>query len=701
MNLNKLLSPESVAVIGASERYESPGSVVILNMLGRNFSGSIYPINPKYDTIHGLPAFKSFHDLPETPDCVLICVNARMVVPILREVAEGGAGAAVIYASGFQETGEDGKQLQAEIKKISETYNMPFCGPNCIGPVNFLNGFGGFSANLPEPYFPGNVSAVCQSGSVAIALLNSGRGIHFRYLVSSGNEASVTVEDYFDYLLDDDGTEVVLGFVESFKNIPKLQQVAARARKMKKTIALVKVGRTPFAQRTVLSHTGALAGEDVVINTMLSKIGIIRVQDLNELLETAELFRRLSPPVGSRVGMVAISGGEIGLLSDLCADIGIQLPELGEDTKEKLRAILPPYSPIANPVDAWGNGDLGETFQKCIEATGADSAYDAIVVCLDVQSGMSDKQANYYAMAARSIVEAGNHIKKPLVVLSNLGSGVHPKIAEILNRASIPVLQGTASGLRAIHHWVSYHYFRSWADVTLTRRSNVSQLPDFSDNGILTEHAAGNLLRELGIPVNPCVLALSIEEALNVADAIGYPVVLKVDSPDILHRQAAGVVALHVRDNSELEEKYLHILDKAKSAFPQATIHGVTIQKMIDTSLAVEMIAGFSIDPQCGPVILLGMGGVYAELLDDTSLRLASLTPEDALQMITELRGAPLLASSDQAALANVLVKLSDFAMAYQNEIAQLDINPLLVFPEGQGVLAVDALATAREGKAE
>lgn len=301
-DLRKLLAPESVAIIGASERPESPGSVVILNMLRGNFSGRIYPVNPRYEKIHGIPTFPNIAEIPEKVDCAVICINASMVPAILNEAGAADAGSAVIFASGFRETGEAGAKLQSEIREIALACNMPFCGPNCIGPVNFLTGFSGFSANVPGDPEQGNISAVSQSGSVAIALLNSGRGIHFRTLVSSGNEAAVTIEDYLEYFVADEGTRVILAFVEAFRNIPKLRAVAARARALGKVIAVVKVGRTKAAQHTVATHTGALAGDDVVIDALLRQIGIIRARDLNELLETATLFRRVQPqPVTASV----------------------------------------------------------------------------------------------------------------------------------------------------------------------------------------------------------------------------------------------------------------------------------------------------------------------------------------------------------------------------------------------------------------
>ena len=386
------------------------------------------------------------------------------------------------------------------------------------------------------------------------------------------------------------------------------------------------------------------------------------------------------------------------MLSDLCDGLRLQLPTLSELTVNQLSGILSPYSPIANPLDAWGNGDLGKTFEDCIAAIGRDPCIDAVVVCIDVQSRMGEKQAEYYAIAARSITKANQQIEKPVVVFSNLSGGIHPFIGEILEPAGIPVLQGTFESLNAIRHWMGHLVLDTPAgqakSPAMRSRSEVS-LPAVPAGGIFAEHASKAVLKAFGIPVTASALATTIDEAKAAAVACGYPVVLKVDSSDIPHKSKVGAVALKVPDESTLALTYRKIIANVNAALPNARINGVSVQEMLDLSNATELIAGLSNDHQCGPVVLLGIGGIHAEVLNDTAIRLAPLNAQDAHAMLEEIRGAPLLANLDRKAIVDVLLNLSDLAIAMEGRIAQVDINPLVVFPLGQGAVAADALITA------
>jgi acetyltransferase len=310
---------------------------------------------------------------------------------------------------------------------------------------------------------------------------------------------------------------------------------------------------------------------------------------------------------------------------------------------------------------------------------------------------MSEKQANYYSIAANSIVQASHKIDKPLVVFSNLSGGIHSTILDIFNNAEVPVLQGTTASLGAIKHWVEYNKFNAPHDLPPdSGRSIDAALPAFPENGILAEHAAMSFLRDCGISVNKSVLTTTLEEAESAADEIGYPVVLKVDSSDISHKFQVGAVALNVQSLDELEKRFEEILGNAKIVVPEAIINGISVQKMLDTSEAIEILVGFTVDPQCGPAVMFGIGGVYAEVLNDTTMRLAPVFEDDAAEMLGDIRCAALLENGDRAAIIDILVKLSDVAMKFQNQISQLDVNPLLVFPEGQGAVAVDALITTQ-----
>ncbi len=702
-NLGYLLSPESVAVIGASKRPGSPGNVAISNLNRLGFSGRIFPVNPKYEELLGIRCYGDISSVPENVDCALICLPSAVVPESLEKAAKAGARSAIIYASGFAETGDTGRDLQKALKQIANAYSLPICGPNCIGLVNFKNGFGGLSAAVSSELSTGRISAVCQSGSVAIAFLNSGRGLDFHHVVSSGNEAIVTVEDYIEYFIEDEETDVVLAFVESFRNIPKLRAVAARSRESGKPIIVLKVGRSLLAQRTVASHTGALAGVDAVLNALCRQCGIIRVTDMNEMLETASLFRGLDcrQAQGEKLGMMAVSGGEIGLLADLAEDIGICLPTLSDKTISEIREYLPPYSNISNPLDAWGNGDLGKTYANCLAALGRDPGVDLVAVCLDMQAGTKGEQAEFYKTAAHSIADVAGQLEKPVIVFSNISGGLHPGLHAILEQGEVPVLQGSAESLRAIAHWFQFSTSRGTPVAPGQYQRNnerAAAAASLLTGASLSEHASKEVLKLYAIPVTPEKLVTSLEEAQEAISELGFPVALKVDSADLPHKTEADVIRLNITDSERLAKAYGEIMAKAEKAVIGAKINGVLVEEMLNLDDAVEVIAGVSVDPQCGPVVLFGLGGIFAEALTDVALRVAPLSEADAWSMLNEIRGTDLLAGArgkppvDRAAIVEVLQKLSDLAMELGEQISEVDINPLVVYPEGKGVVAADAL---------
>ena len=700
-NLRYLLSPDSVAVVGASKRPGSPGSMAILNMLERGYSGNLYPINPKYKEVHGIPCYENMAHLPEKVDCVIICVPAAGVPSILNLAVEAGSRSAIVYASGFAETGKTGADLQRELRKIAKRNVMPVCGPNCIGLVNFKSEFGGLSATVPPELHKGRVSAVYQSGSVAIALLNNGRGIEFNRVVSSGNEAVVTVEDYLEFFLEDEDTDVVLGFVEAFQNISKLRAVAAKARKLGKPIILLKVGQSSLARRTVASHTGRLAGSNAVLDALLKQCGIVRVRDLDELLETATLFLKSNRPRAKGLGMMAVSGGEIGMLADLADNVGLQFAPLAEETVEALRDCLPPYSSISNPLDAWGNGDLDRTYASALEILGRDPGIDLVGVSLDVQAGLNRNQAEFYEIAARSVVKVAAKLSKPVIVFSNISTGINRELLAVFESGGVPTLQGSEKSLRAISHLIDFstrtHEKQSGSD-SMRDDNRVSEAIAQFVHPRLSEHASKNVLNLYGIPTTTERIVSSLEEARESASEIGYPVVLKAVSPDLPHKTEADIIRLAIVDEASLEKAYEAIEINVRAIVPDESIDGTLVQEMLDLDQALEVIVGISVDPQCGPAVLFGLGGVFAEILNDVALRVIPISESDAWAMLAEIRGADLLTgvrgnpAVDRAAIVDILLKLSDLATELGNYLGEVDVNPLVVFPQGRGAIAADAL---------
>ena len=697
--LKKLIEPSAVALVGASERPFSLGETTLKNLIDAGYEGKLYPINPKYDQIAGLPCYAGWAEIPEPVDCAIFCTPAHTVPGLLDEAGEAGVRAAVVFASGFAETGDEGRELQIALKQAADRWGIALCGPNCLGLINFPNRFTGYSAPMAFESSTGRISAVCQSGSIALALLNNGRGLQYRAIVSSGNEAVNSIEDYLEFFVKDSATDVVLAFVEGFRNIPKLREVASLARKKAKPIIVLKVGRSAAGRQAAVAHTGALAGADTVLDALLKQLGIIRVRDLDELLETALLFDRVRYPDGDQIGVIGISGGEIGLLADLAEDADLQMARLSTESVNALGEILPPYSTVANPLDAW-TGDLGDRYANCLQVMAEDSNINLVAVSQDAQAGLSDQQASFYSNQARSLLNIYQNTEMPIVMFSNVSGGLHPDLQEIYDQGNIPVLQGTTESLRAIRHLIDFSHRRAQpeAQIESIDTPDTEGVAPLLTGGSLSEHTSSQILAAYGIPVTRQALATSPEEAVGAASQIGYPVVLKVESPDIQHKTDIGGVRLGLQDKEAVADAYYEIIASTRHAQPDARINGVLVQEMLDLSDAVETIVGVTWDRQCGPTLVVGLGGVLVEVLKDVAIRVAPLTTADAWSMLDELRGSRILdgvrgkPAADKQAIVDILLRLSNMVMDIGEPIAELDINPLVVFPAGRGAVAADAL---------
>jgi len=461
-DLSPLLKPETIAVVGASERYGA-GSLVVENLLTLGFKGKILPINPRYKELFGRRCYPSLIDVPEGEkiDCVAILLGSLHVNPVLEEAARRKIRAAWAFASGFAETGEAGAKLQAELQRICAENMISFCGPNCVGYANLQDRVGTYSAPISPTLRRGGISAVAQSGSVILALANSNRGIGFNFLISSGNEAVVDLADYLEYLVEDERTEVIIAFIESIRRPEAFVRACTKAAEVGKPIIALKVGKSEIARQVALSHTGALTGADGIQGALFKRMGVIRVDDLDQLLETAEAFARCRSrlPKGNGVGAIAVSGGEIGLISDLAEGLSLRFAPLSTDAQKELRKRLPAFTAIGNPLDGWGSGDLVETYPACLEVLANEEGVDLILVSQDSPPGMAEKQIKQYADVARAAVRAAGS-GKPVVAISHVSGGVDSTIRGILEQGSIPFLQGTREGLLALHHLIEYARFQ-------------------------------------------------------------------------------------------------------------------------------------------------------------------------------------------------------------------------------------------------
>jgi len=704
-DLKPLLNPGSIAVVGASEKFGA-GSLVIENLRTLGYEGKIIPINPGYSTVLGLPCHPSLLDVPdeEKIDCVAIVLGYRQIIPVLEQAAQRNVRGAWAFASGFAETGAEGARLQDQLRALCLAKGIMFCGPNCVGCVNLHGRVGTFSAPISPTLQKGKIGAVAQSGSVVLALANSNRGLGFSTLVSSGNEAVLDTTDYVNHLLEDDNTEVVIAFLEGIRRPEAFLRVCDRAAELSKPIVVVKAGRSELAQKTAVTHTGALTGSDEVHDALFRRLGVIRVDTLDELLETAEAFvqcgKRL--PKGDRVGAITVSGGEIGLIGDLSERFSFSFPPLSAGAREELERRLPPFTAIDNPLDAWGSGDLRETYPACLDVLAREDGVDLIAVSQDSPPGMAEKQITQYADVARAAVRASSR-GKPVVVFSHVSGGLDPTIKNILDRGHVPFLQGTQESLLAIHNLVEYGRFQRkralTQEVSGDSPANLAVMIERlgGRRRVLGYDEAREILKAFKIQVVEEVLAESVERALEGAETIGYPVVLKGQSPKIPHKTEAGLVWLKIRDATELRTAYEEITRRVREYDPTVVLEGILVQAMVPQE-AVEVIVGVSTDACFGPVVVLGLGGILVELLRDTSLRLPPITLDEAHAMIAELKGRPLLEGfrgkepADIDALASVLVQVGRMAVDMREVLVSLDLNPLMILPGKGGVRVVDVV---------
>jgi acyl-CoA synthetase (NDP forming) len=706
-DLSPLLNPKAIAVVGASERPGSAGRLVLQNLQHLGFEGPVYAVHPRHGQVLGFPCYPNLQSLPGPVDSVAILLGAQKALTILEQMAEIGAPAAWLLAAGFAEAGPEGEAREAELIRIAQENGLLVCGPNCIGVADLVDGSATYSVALSPKTRAGGVSAVVQSGAICLGLANSAR-FGFRTLISSGNEAVLDSADYIGHLVNDPHTKVIVAFLEGIKSPEKFIAAAKAAAEVGKPILALKVGRSEMARRTVQAHTGSLAGSDQVMDAVFRRLGVTRLDTLDELLEAAELFVTCPVPEGEGVGLLSLSGGQIGLIADLAQDLGLTFPRLSDGAKKSLEEILPPFSPISNPLDAWGSGDLETTYPACLEIVSQEEHLNLLAVSRGTPEGAADREVEQSLAVADAAVEAVVETGKPVLLFSNFSAGFQREVRKRLEEGGVPYLQGTKETLRAIKAFLDYAAFRRKAVTSEqeaeTRRgcpspATLSEWRRRLERGgeALSEAEARRLLTDYGVPAPHEYIAESPNEAVERAQAIGYPVVLKILSPAIQHKTEVGGVRVGLGDEAAVRSAFQEVMEAAQERHPYVDIEGVLIQEMFSDD-AVEVIIGVLRDADFGPVVVFGSGGVLVELLEDSALRLPPLSRREAREMIEETQADRLLRGfrgkprADVEALVGALVRISQLAVDLGDQIAALDINPLMVLPEGRGVRAVDAL---------
>lgn len=687
--INALLNPKSIAVIGASADPKKTSGLPVSYLLKHGFKGSIYPVNPKATEIQGLTCYPNVEALPEAPDVGLVLLNAKRSIEAVRSLAQLGCKAAVVLASGYAEAGETGQALQDELKEAAGS--MRILGPNTIGLVNLSAGIPlSASGALEVSELPkGSVAVVSQSGGILGALLSraAGRGIGLSSLISTSNEVDLEVSDFVDYLVDDPNTKVIALYLESIRHPARFREAALRARAAGKPLVVFKIGRSEAGASAASSHTGALAGEDRVYDAFFRELGVIRVNTFDEFLDVPAVLVAGRQLTGRRVAVLTSTGGAGTLIADSLGVNGFDTPAPDHATAEKLRALQgdTPTALDRNPIDVTLAGLQPDLLRQAIRILLESSSYDALIVII----GSSGLAMPDLVVGAISDSLATNN--KPLLAYV---SPYAPGTLQRLNRASIPGFsspESCSAVLEALH-------FIDQPLRTGGEPSKVS-LPDLSalSNGAIDEAAAKQIFAQAGISVPPSRVVHSREEAERAASELGAPVVLKVMDASLLHKSDIGGVALHLntetigqRFDQMVSDVEAHVAHRPDTFLVEAMVAG-----------GHELILGANRDA-LGTAILLGAGGVTAELFKDTTIRLlperGGLTLEQAQEMMQQLTTWPLLDGyrgaprRDTQALAQAIVAFSALAAELGDRLTTAEINPLFVMPEGQGVVAADAV---------
>lgn len=690
--LRQVFEPRSIALVGASEK--SMWSQMVHHGMARmGFGGELYYVNPNSPTVHGQPTVASLEAIGKPVDLAFVMVNNKMVPQVLEAMGASGTRNAVILASGFAEVGEEGRQRQAEMVRLAEAHDLALIGPNCLGFANLT---------VKTPAMPslegklraGAVGIASQSGAIGNLLTQfaAKRGIGVSAMISSGNEAVLAVNDSLEYLVHDPNTKAIAMFMESVRHPEAFQRVARQAQAQGKPIVALKAGRSRASQRVAQAHTGALTGDDQVIDALFGQLGILRVDSLEELMVTAHMLGVTGRLPGRRAGFMAISGGLCGIAADIGEAAGLEFPEWSEGTKASLKELLPEIEMVENPFDSTGvpvnNPPL---MAQLLDVLQRDPNIDVLITPQGIPEAGSVSEAFVKSMLDNiSGIEAQG---KPILLTDNTDADVHPKVSEYLETLQFPVIPaGIALSVRALGHVARW----SGLKVATTPADPAPITVDGDTTGAWSEHQARELLAQHGVPVIPSELASTPEGAAQAAAHIGFPVALKIVSKDILHKSDIGGVKLNLKDEAAVREAFAQVMQAAQIHAPQAQVDGVLVSPM--RSGGTELLVGIVRDPNFGQVLAVGLGGIYVEVFKDAALHVLPATREDIRGMLDRLQGKALLEGVRGTKAANLdtlteaIFKVAQLAQGLGERLESLEINPLVV--DGDQVEALDAVLT-------
>jgi len=699
-DLERFFSPRSIAIIGASQDFITISGQPLKHLQSHGYAGRLYPVNPRYPQVAGVKCYPSLAEVPETPDLVLILVNASRVADMLKQCGVKGVPYVIIFSSGFSEMGGEGVKLQQEIGRIAREHGIGVIGPNCQGMMNVADKvFAGFGSVFFTDYDPGVVSMVSQSGGFGFSVMNLSSkdgGLPFRQMVTTGNEIGISTLEFIDYFIRDPHTEIIGAYLEGAKDAQRIPEIGQKALAAGKPILMWKVGNTEQGQKAAASHTANLGGAMALYKAAFRQNGIIQVDDLQDLVDYGRAFRCGRLPRGNRLAIITISGGAGILMTDECVNRGMQLAQLAPATLEKLRGFVPSFGSLNNPVDVTAAifNDLtliNRTLQTIVDDDGVD--------CIAMIN--ASLQGEIAAKIAGEIVAVARKTDKPIFLTWSARDVMAPEAYAALDAARLPHYKSPVRCGRAMAALSWYgeaqrrHKARLHDQPLAIEKNEIKQILK-TKRGDVAEYEAKRVLAAYGIPATREELAKNAQEAVAIAQRIGYPVAIKVQSPDISHKTEARAVKLGIDSDAELTAAHDEVLANARAYSKSAKIEGVLVQEMVKDG--VEAILGVTNDPLFGPAVMFGLGGIFAEVLKDVSFRLAPVTASVAREMVEEIAGYKVLAGArgkppaDVDALVDAIVRLSALAVDLKDHVAELDINPLFVFAKGKGVKAADAL---------
>jgi len=687
--MSDIFSPRSVAVIGASRDRGKVGWGILDN-LKKNFKGRVFPINPKAGRILGLKCYSSISMVPGRVELAVIAIPARFVPQVLEECGRKRVKTVVVISAGFKESSIEGTKLENECLRIVKKHRMRMVGPNCLGIINTYSGLNAtFASHMPGR---GKIAMMSQSGALCSAILDWAKleDVGFSKFVSLGNKADLSENEFLEMLNADGNTRVILGYLEDLKDGKTLMETS-RSVSRKKPVIFMKSGRTSAGARAAASHTGALAGSDSAYDTAFEQCGIMRADSAEELFDYAIAFAEQPIPKGNGVAIVTNAGGPSIIATDACESYGLEITAFENNTIKKLRNFLPAASSIYNPVDMLGDADA-ERYKKTLETVVADRNVDCVIVLLTPQAMTNAKEI--------AEVVAGVSKKTGKPVLCSFMGGVDVSAGiRILKKNGIPNYPYPERAAKTMSAMVEYTKIKKRKykkpEVFSVERDKVERIiRKAMVRGVVNlGFEAMEILKAYGIPTCRYKLVKNPEDALSFADAVGYPVALKIMSRDIVHKSDIGCVMVNV-NRDEVVSAYNRILANAKRFAPKARIHGILVQEMITGGH--EVILGSNRDPKLGDVMMFGMGGIYVEVLKDVRFKVAPMNRDEANDMVTGTKMYPVLRGmrgekpADIKSVVDSLLRLSQLVTDFP-EIVELDVNPLMVFPEGSGSCAIDA----------